>query len=1060
MSSTDKLPTTQRAYTLRIADYVVEPATPNTATNWRSRIWHTHLATNRGTAAFGEWLLTLRGGLDHRLADLPPLTQDQAAAELELLTKAAKNDNRPVPAAEDARMSAEEKRHGQIGERRVLLAMSWLVVEVGYQGSFALVPDQVVPAFRGILKGRGMGEREMDDWVRDCASSLSAAIKPGATWVNRSAAFDAALLQLGPTLNRDEIWDLMLRFFGSQDAYLEPVALEEDEGAPATEEKAKDLVQKAGQWLSSRFGTGRGADFTKMGKVYSEMATWAATVQAPLSSSDFFGQLAAALKVSATGNDTADAILALISGPGYKSATRNLILKFGGQAMIFEADVAKLVEAAGQDEQIAGGKVGGKGHREWSDRLLAGVEQICGFTYLGQEPSAGEETDDNEPAKRGAARHGEFSVMLDHAARRVSLVHSWAKRAEAERRQFTAAAAKLTPLRQTHPSGVAFLDAFCAQRSISTFAEDAYRIRPRAVQGWKQVVAVWRQPDCHTVEERIASARAAQDSDEIDKFGDIQLFEAMAEEDARCVWGAGAELLLDYAAATDADHKRERFKVPAYCHPHPLRHPVFCDFGNSRWEVKFACHAARMRRKDKSGRPEGPTCLERAKAKLDARKGEMARAETKLAQFRNETERKERLVRLEEARQSLSEAQAELGWLESPRALSLTLLNGTTPEPTLLRWQSKRLSADLAFGQSGGGAETPPIEVSRATRHARAAARTLPDAPVKILQLFDDESWNCRLQAPRQQLDRLAAYLDKHNLSMDAEATWDEAARRQRDHIEWLGTFSAKLTLQGPWTDYCNSLKDQTPFRRKNQSIKADAARQVSMKVWSHGELNNSRGGRAKLTLSRLPGLRVLSVDLGHRYGAACAVWETMTGGQLAALCQETGTPPPGGDTVCHTVRKETNGKRRTIILRRLGPDTLDGQPHPAPWARLDRQFLVKLQGEESATRMASPAELAFVKDLELACGMAPERPPTPGGATAKPATVRGPSLDLDEVMSRAVDTLRHELKRHALRACLARDINALRPPGMGGKGRSTDLAGEDLKNCQRRNDITVKPPV
>lgn len=38
---------------------------------------------NRGTAALGEWRLTLRGGLKHRLADLPPLTQEAIDAERE-----------------------------------------------------------------------------------------------------------------------------------------------------------------------------------------------------------------------------------------------------------------------------------------------------------------------------------------------------------------------------------------------------------------------------------------------------------------------------------------------------------------------------------------------------------------------------------------------------------------------------------------------------------------------------------------------------------------------------------------------------------------------------------------------------------------------------------------------------------------------------------------------------------------------------------------------------------------------------------------------------------------
>jgi hypothetical protein len=64
------------------------------------------------------------------------------------------------------------------------------------------------------------------------------------------------------------------------------------------------------------------------------------------------------------------------------------------------------------------------------------VESVCGFTYL---------------QNGGPARHSEFAVMLDHAARRVSLAHTWIKRAEAERRKFEEDAKKMVnvPKRKT-----------------------------------------------------------------------------------------------------------------------------------------------------------------------------------------------------------------------------------------------------------------------------------------------------------------------------------------------------------------------------------------------------------------------------------------------------------------------------------------------------------------------------------------------------------------------------------------------------------------------------------
>ena len=58
---------------------------------------------------------------------------------------------------------------------------------------------------------------------------------------------------------------MLERFFGSRESYLAPAKGSGDASSDTgQEDKAKDLVQKAGQWLSSRFGTGKGADFAHM----------------------------------------------------------------------------------------------------------------------------------------------------------------------------------------------------------------------------------------------------------------------------------------------------------------------------------------------------------------------------------------------------------------------------------------------------------------------------------------------------------------------------------------------------------------------------------------------------------------------------------------------------------------------------------------------------------------------------------------------------------------------------------------------------------------------------
>jgi len=160
MPKQTKTPVTQRAYTLRLRG-----ADPNDQ-SWRNALWQTHEAVNKGAKVFGDWLLTLRGGLDHTLAD-------------------------------DAPSDEAQKR------RRILLALSWLSVEskLGAPEAF-IIPcgkedannrNKVIEALEEILKSRSVAQDEINQWKEECKASLCAAIREDAVWVNRSKAFDKAV---------------------------------------------------------------------------------------------------------------------------------------------------------------------------------------------------------------------------------------------------------------------------------------------------------------------------------------------------------------------------------------------------------------------------------------------------------------------------------------------------------------------------------------------------------------------------------------------------------------------------------------------------------------------------------------------------------------------------------------------------------------------------------------------------------------------------------------------------------------------------------------------------
>lgn len=943
-------PTTQRAYTLRLRG-----ADPSD-TAWREALWATHEAVNLGAKAFGDWLLTLRGGLDHELAEPPAAT-----------------GNRPP---------TEDEIESQRRNRRVLLALSWLSVEdergapEGADVRVALGSDskdrrreRLIEALRAILAERGVEASVIEQWERDCGDSLAANIREDAVWVNRSARFDAAVLQVGDSLTRDEVWDVLEPFFGSRESYLAPVKLTDDEDGGGSDEKPKDLVQSAGQWLSSRFGTGAGVDFASLAEVYRSMVEWADHAPGFDTGPMALADLAASLKQFGPRSADAVSILALISGSGYKSATRNIIKSWVERAEpITPEDIERFADVARNDHESSVGKVGRKGRKPWSDRILRAVEESCGFTYLQES---------------GPARHSEFVVMLDHAARRVSIGHSGIKRAEAERRRFQADADRIEKVPE---SASRWLDGFIGLRGDTSGALAAggeYRIRKRAIEGWDQVVKRWHRKGCTTPEARKAAAREVQANPEIEKFGDIQLFEALAADDALCVWQNGGkpnpQILKDYVAGHDAKFKRGRFKVPAYRHPDMLRHPVFCDFGNSRWDVDYALHR----------RPSG---LGDARKKVERCEAAIGKAQASLDKAKTPEKRATAEEKLATRQQNLAEAREALAWLSDPRSMRMSLWTGDALAPVnRLRWSSKRLAADLGLAASIGDGGDVQAAASRGDRLGRAASGVADGAAVVPTGLFEQKEWKARLQAPRRQLEALAAHVERHG--------WDARTRKMRDNLSWLVTLSAKLECRGPFIEYAAA--NGIAPNRKGEYYPAAGTNKA-----------DGRKGHAKVILSRLPGLRVLSVDLGHRFAAACAVWESLAGEAFAGEIDGREVVAGGAgpqSLYCHTRHTDERGKERTTIYRRIGPDTLaDGSPHPAPWARLDRQFSIKLQGEDTPARKASVAETTAVRDFETAIGRS-----RTGQHDGLPAAV-------DELMAEAVRSARLGLRRQGDAARIA----------------------------------------
>jgi hypothetical protein len=244
------LSTTQRAYTVRLRGAKKED------NSWQEPLWKTHEAVNKGAKAFGDWLLTLRGGLCHTLASCNNADAEKKHKAIVQIWNKLDNGKRGTePTLEDARKQVEK-------ERRILLALSWLSVESedGAPKKLTVANEKIIIELQRILKTRRVPDNEVESWVKDCSASLLAAIRDDAVWVNRSDAFETAVQNIGSSLNRDEIWDIFERFFNSPQAYLKAISVDGDSESQ-DEEKIEDLVQKAGNWLSNRFGGGKGSDW-------------------------------------------------------------------------------------------------------------------------------------------------------------------------------------------------------------------------------------------------------------------------------------------------------------------------------------------------------------------------------------------------------------------------------------------------------------------------------------------------------------------------------------------------------------------------------------------------------------------------------------------------------------------------------------------------------------------------------------------------------------------------------------------------------------------------------
>lgn len=918
---------TTRAYTVKLVG----------DGDWRRFLWSTHAAVNRGVWIWGEWLLTLRGGLPASLADGHP-------------------------------------------ERRVLLALSWLSVEspetlvrAGVVTKATCVDrnEQIITTFRKVLADHGVDD--IDGWVAACTSALTARLRDDAVWVNRHAAFQK-LKRDCPGLNSDWAAQTLFDFLDGVDAYF---AMPNDEEGKPTE--AKDFVQKAGGWLSRNWGSGAKSDASSIGMALSTLADIESSMIVGKTGTDAIWSLLRRIAPDCKEEKPRDAFKALKQCVGWKgrpskgaiALEKLLQTELIDDELWSQTKTKLLAEVAAQEGKASKGN----GKPVWMDAWRSQMESPSGIDM---------------PFRTTRDLIWEHGVMLDHALRRVSSAHSWIKRTEVKRQKFEDDATK-----EVVPEARQWLDAFCEQRADETggFASD-YIIRKGALDGWEKIVDAWGRLDKHaTAADRIAATRDVQSNlGDDEKIGDMTLFERLAADNAMCVWRDAAgktdpTILRNYSEATVAEFNRRRFKVPAYRHPDPLRNPIYVDFGNSRWGIVYSALKLAQNR----------SALRQKLSK--------AKTETTKAKFRAELDREPAL-----------------------RGVMLGLWTGETIEDVPFRWQGRRLWKDLDLRNFDVPSNATVVRADRLGR----AVQNVPAGAVDIAEVFAAKIWNGRLQAPRKQLTHLADLiygterLEKDGQEIVVRLGADYAKLGQRlqderssiffDRLNWFLTTSVKLKPSGPiWSFVADGLPEGVVYKK-------------GLTGWYFDyEKNKGRKGRARLLLAEIPKLRILSLDLGVRYGAACAVWETLTQ-QALELEIEVRTVVAGGSgpkhLFLHTEHVGPNGMRRRTIYRRASSDM---------WARLERQFLIRLQGEDRSTRWARDDEQNRIAELRCFLGM-------------KPISEK---LRIDDLQEEAVKLARRGLRRLGNVARIAYAMTAVNKPLSGGKTSSEFTLEERIAYLQ-----------
>jgi hypothetical protein len=602
--------------------------------------------------------------------------------------------------------------------------------------------------------------------------------------------------------------------------------------------------------------------------------------------------------------------------------------------------------------------------------------------------------------------------MFAKAATRVAQVVTKIKRQESRRLHWVEADQKLHQLEVQFPVALGCLDQY---RKTNPGAS----IDSEALSSCREILLRMANARPLVAQKTLASAPlsgAGSAEWKDDGAGDDLTNAPAAYEEFNVFWFAGGnanrEKLKAYSEGTAARAGVSKLKAVSYRHPDPYFSPVFCQFGVSRPQIEFS----------RLNGDAGPN------RESDHRTVKMLQWDGSQATLQPLGARSRRF-------------DAEIGAASQA---------ATTALPHVDVARRTRLAAGAAGGAASGDSDVAPlVRVAHVFDSAPVVTRRQSQRKTPVVARANAPRWNGTLRADRVSLAKLGRAAARNPR---------RAAQLIESNLEWWLSVSIELLPCGPWIDYgtrhdLHDTRFESPAGQRrivtSSASKQQQWRGLTYPFWHPANRNTSRKGKAKQLLSRLPDLRLLAVVPGYEHGAACAVWQTLSAAQFQDECRQIAQQGGAVDiqplwATARTAELPSDGVKgsagsRTICYRRIGPDTLDhGAPHPSCWARLERQFLVKLPGELHDCRRPTSEELAAVEQLKLELGI------------QHPRTTSNRSKSVNALQLEALRLIAQGLRRHEVFArisrALAGDSARASSPMAVAQGGSADEIGQAIR--------------